>query len=98
MRIVVLVIRTGATQLDRLGPHLQITNQRPIKPLAAIVKVKSQNGKRQLGLDITGLIQHSSRAFVPYGTALGPRASQVGVSQTPNKITGQTAPAVRYAI
>lgn len=45
VRVVILVIRPGTRQPDGPRTHLQIPNERPIEPFAAVVEIKSDNGK-----------------------------------------------------
>ena len=98
MRIVVTVIRPGTRHPDRLGAHLQIPDERPVEPLAAVVEDEAPNRKRQRLLNVFGLFQHPVGTLVPYRPALRPGAGQVGIGQAPDETAGQAAPAVGDAV
>src|SRR2546423_1055863 len=98
MRIIIFMIGTRAGDPHRLGSDLQIANERPIEPFAAVVEIEAQNAKRQVFLNVFGLFQHSVRSLVPHCTAFSPTASQVRIGQAPDEIAGQTTAAVSHTI
>src|SRR5262245_32243466 len=98
MGVIVTVIGPRASHPDRLIPFLKITNQVPVEPFAAIIKIQSQQTEWQALFHSAGLLQNSRRTAVPHGSPAGPTAGDVSESKAPDKVSSQTAAAVSYTV
>src|SRR4051812_10036378 len=98
MGIIVLVVGPRAGHSHRFSSLLEILDERPVEPLAAIIEIKAQDPKREPFLHISGLFEHALGPFVPDGSTFRPGAGQIGVGETPNEVTRQTTAAVSHTV
>jgi len=94
MRLVVFPVRPAAGQRNRAGPIQQVTPEVAGEELRAVVHVKAQQFKGQVGFQLFDLLEHAVGAFVPNGAVLGPLAENVCKGQAPDEVPRRRVAAV----
>jgi hypothetical protein len=96
--VVVLAVRTRATQQDFRIPPLEVGYEVRVEELRAVVEVEFGDGERQGTFQLAQACERGMGSPVPDGPHLGPAAVDVGGTQGPDDGSAETSPAEGHGI
>jgi len=88
MRVVILLIWLGSSELNRMFPILEVSDQMPLEEFAAVVAIEAKDGEWQGGFDRDDLLQYRAFSFSPDSPLFSPSCGDVGDIEAEDELSG----------